>query len=245
VDTRACVFCGGRHLTHEDVIPKWVPKLLGIDGDVRHVRGGQTVRKDNKVAVRVRVVCPSCNHGWMSTLEGRMQKAFGPAVMGARPIMHREAQRLAATWAVKTTMLRILARPTAEQHYDPRAPLRDLYMRREPHPDWHVFMGRTDAEQQYIAWDRDMGLAHAEGQGSDMVMATMSIGYVMFHVIGWDVGDENAEVRAADRAMLTMPVAFRNHLVQIWPIVRDDVEVPVNYFTNAELDLLYGPAALA
>jgi hypothetical protein len=235
------VFCGGRPVSAEDVYPKWVSRLLGIEGPVTYLRGGQVVRHSDKVSVVAKVVCNTCNNGWMSDLEVRMQRTFASAVLGGRPEVDTEAQRLAATWAVKTALLRILARPTAQRQYDPRASLRDLYERGEPHPDWRVWVARTDAEGKYIAWDRDVGLHGGVGRRAEGAFATVAVGYLVFHVFVWDVGEGSQQTRREALRLLQMPDAFRPFMTQVWPVTHDPATVPEGYFRNEHLNLLYEP----
>ena len=72
---KKCIFCGCRASTNEDVMPKWILRLLRKQEcervPMRTYRLGQPP-KDRLVkesAQKVRNVCGMCNNGWMSQLE--------------------------------------------------------------------------------------------------------------------------------------------------------------------------------
>ena len=59
---------------------------------------------NNKIELTAKVVCESCNTGWMSDLETDVKSALLPLVVGSPTVVSLDEQRLLAAWAQKTAM---------------------------------------------------------------------------------------------------------------------------------------------
>ena len=93
--------------TREDVLPLWLNRHMGVsqlpfqvfnaDGLIRESKGFNLVLND---------ICETCNHGWMSALEGEFKAALGGAILGERRVViDPPAMKIAATWATKQALL--------------------------------------------------------------------------------------------------------------------------------------------
>jgi hypothetical protein len=103
-----CIFCGGEPLTREHVLPRWlrtaVVKKAGATLTHRDVREGRTIRRDaRELDFVVRVVCRSCNEGWMHRLEEETRPILTPLAQSRTRIrLDAAACRTLALWTTKT-----------------------------------------------------------------------------------------------------------------------------------------------
>ena len=112
----SCIFCGGRPVTAEHVLPKWLAGILQQGrgrflGTVEYVRAGQPAQARPHVSRKellapVRIVCKDCNGGWMSQLQTDAKVLLEPMVLDqGRTWMASEDQALLARWAALTALL--------------------------------------------------------------------------------------------------------------------------------------------
>jgi hypothetical protein len=103
---KTCVFCGvpGR-LTEEHVFPNWLRKC-GYDG-VGLQETNDVIQLRGVFSSKVKIVCASCNNGWMSRLEQEAKpllihlfKSFGRSIP-----LDEAAQLTLARWAFKTAVV--------------------------------------------------------------------------------------------------------------------------------------------
>lgn len=123
-----CIFCDGRPLSKEHVFGDWLRDIFPRDAGTTHTdgvinwgAGGLTSaeatvitrkRQGHAGTRKVRVVCKTCNNGWMSLLEERTKPLLKPLIAGQDAVLDANAQKTLATWAAKTAI-------TAE-HLKPR-----------------------------------------------------------------------------------------------------------------------------
>ncbi len=105
-----CIFCGAARLTREHVFPRWLVTILTSDvvgPDVtsertRRTSGGATETQRwaavDVASHTVRVVCATCNSGWMSEIEARAQAVLSTMVAGERTSLSPAAQMDVAAW---------------------------------------------------------------------------------------------------------------------------------------------------
>jgi hypothetical protein len=112
---RLCVFCGGTPVTKEDVWPIWSRRYLPstqpdysimrsilerdrrLHGSVRKLSGDPKSR-------RVKIVCATCNNGWMSVLQNEAKPLVLPLMNGERTTLNESKQKLIAAWAAMTVI---------------------------------------------------------------------------------------------------------------------------------------------
>src|SRR5947209_7405686 len=106
---RICICCGPTDsmLTNEHVLGQWILRVLapGLEGQIPHERRrwGRTERRwsRNKLDPTIKVVCKSCNEGWLSRLEGEAKSVVEPLILGKERRLDPQAQLAIATWAFK------------------------------------------------------------------------------------------------------------------------------------------------
>src|SRR5688572_30048282 len=89
---RTCLFCDETTLTREHVWPDWISKYLygaptkdrfratRFDGPNRTPVGAPF--KASELNHKARIVCASCNSGWMSELETHAKPVLQPLLLG-------------------------------------------------------------------------------------------------------------------------------------------------------------------
>lgn len=108
--TRKCIFCGKGVLTREHAWPDWLLRMRPHPTPVvlRGRRGAGTaevVWSTSDPAIRVKHVCGTCNHGWMSKLESAVKPSLAALVDGSPPTLSSAEFSAIARWAVKTAMV--------------------------------------------------------------------------------------------------------------------------------------------
>ncbi|MFD5878460.1 hypothetical protein [Streptomyces yangpuensis] len=145
----ACIFCGNRANSREDVIPQWLVKaalggeIAGMDpepgADAIHITptadGESTREVRDRFGNIYMKICSGCNNGWMASLEGRV-RPFLPQLIGAYPggymvdqVLRLDAQARSdlATWAMKTLMTFLHTAPGVKYRGIPAADFAHLY----------------------------------------------------------------------------------------------------------------------
>jgi hypothetical protein len=109
------VFCGDdrTRLTAEHVFADWITdfytKRMGKPptGMVEMGTPSGQVRQFRTVPFQqtVRIVCATCNNGWMGSLEARIKPYLSKMLIGQDARLRANAQRDLARWCVKTVMV--------------------------------------------------------------------------------------------------------------------------------------------
>ena len=112
--TRECVWCGATPTTIEDVWPKWIGRYLGrrptrqVYGDSNR-RG--SLRSFNTLSnlAKAKVVCKTCNGGWMKGLEDAanpiLKRMFDEQIAIRLPRSDDGTRGALARWAYKTAVM--------------------------------------------------------------------------------------------------------------------------------------------
>jgi len=111
-ERKTCVFCGGFNLSKEHVWPDWASKVLTDNPSPAHhewhntysdkgtvvKESGMRPRQGSTFTKKIRVVCKTCNNGWMSRLENATKPILLPLIQGEPALLDREQQTLLAQW---------------------------------------------------------------------------------------------------------------------------------------------------
>jgi hypothetical protein len=110
---RTCIFCGATADSREHIFADWINELIAAtefyaltvdieDGQIARSRSYPT---KHAAGQRAKIVCKTCNHGWMSKLESEAKLVLSPLILGQASTLDMVQQLVAATWAVKTAMV--------------------------------------------------------------------------------------------------------------------------------------------
>ena len=104
-----CIFCGAAELTKEHIFPRWLaavltPAVVGKNVTSErtqrsaHRKGRQEWSAGDVAGFTARLVCASCNNGWMSDLETRVQPVLSTMIAGHPTTLAPAAQLDLAAW---------------------------------------------------------------------------------------------------------------------------------------------------
>jgi hypothetical protein len=116
---RVCIFCGASGLTKEHVWPKWAEPLLkpnisvprndenwiGTPGNLLRKLVSRREIPESTVEKQTRVVCGSCNNGWMSIIEEGSKDILTLLIQGIACELDLIAQRRIANWVTLKMMV--------------------------------------------------------------------------------------------------------------------------------------------
>lgn len=112
---KTCIFCGGPPpLTKEHIWADWLKKYIPRDmashtyrstiEDEANVDSRVKKRPGDPRSSKVRVVCKSCNGGWMSRLQSRAKPILIPLVVGDKIVLDRFKQETLTAWIAMAVM---------------------------------------------------------------------------------------------------------------------------------------------
>jgi hypothetical protein len=160
---RSCVFCGSTsNLTREHVLPDWLSEI-GLD----LTPSGHQFGRLNKVprqwsarpfTTKVRMVCATCNNGWLSVLENAAKPMLAPLIRGESRRVPYDDQALIAAWTCKTAIVSLLQH-SQEDRLDgygvPPSEYTALYEQRdrqEPLPFSQYWIGSYSGDRGFSIW---------------------------------------------------------------------------------------------
>ena len=123
---REGAFCGGFKMSREHLFPNWLKKRFPRDDKTTHTTASfewpeNIITKEpmerrqhgrgHVGSLKVKVVCETCNSGWMSALEEPTKPVLTPLITGERSDLPTKVQLTLATWATKTSMTAEHLRP--------------------------------------------------------------------------------------------------------------------------------------
>jgi hypothetical protein len=238
---RVCVFCGGRPVTTEHVLPRWLLGYMEINSPITLTHARRPVRIDRGLAVELNAVCGRCNNGWMSDLEAEFRESCGRLILGEPGSLDLHAQQAAATWAVKTALLLELAwRYLDTATYAPPSHFSYLHEHHSaPSDDARVWVGAVDAQATQLAWSRAVSFAGPDGV-ADAYLATVAVGYLVLQTFGRDIALRRPQTGRAQREMPSPPEPLQPFFDQIWPQQQAVVSWPPRLaFPLGNLDAIF------
>ena len=223
--------------TAEHVYPRWVSRLLGLDGRRVNLYVG-TERRWETIGIGVTVhVCEDCNHGWLHDLEAQVQPILREPILGHPRRFSTADQRLMAAWAVKTaTLLEVAQRSVRGVGYVPDGLFDQLRINGEPGPEQRVWIGAVSALLVWPAWTSTTTLVVGRGEGNVQAqgyLAAFLVGHLLFQVFGQDRGGRN------DVSLGAVPDAS---LRRIWPSAQAEISWPtMPVLDPEEIDRIWPP----
>lgn len=203
---RRCAFCCKEKRTREHILGDWLAKYFPVSGKnavatITRQDGSSFSFPTNAFEQKVKVVCETCNTGWMSALEGRVKPFLGQMIRAAVPTtLDNSRQRILATWAVKTAFM--FDKIHTATPVVPESEYHRLYVAQQPPSGYVVWIGfRADlrngagqdelaaAKQQVVPYTRiDPTLAPVfeklVAAGHVQFRVTFTVGHVVFVVYG-------------------------------------------------------------
>jgi hypothetical protein len=159
---RRCVFCGSTSdLTREHVLPDWL-KSIGLDLAPSLHQSAPLNRVPRQWSsapfkTTVKLVCASCNNGWLSSLEDSARPVLTPLIRGESRRLPTGDQALIAKWTCKTALVSLLVTSARDRGGDgvPPSEYAALYEQRdrvEPLPFSQYWIGSYRGDRAFSVW---------------------------------------------------------------------------------------------
>jgi hypothetical protein len=230
-EIRVCLFCGGRPVTLEHVIPTWLHQAMGVTSRVELSMGTRQLRSGPRLDVKLRAICASCNGGWLSDLEREFGSLMTAAIHGRPVELDAEQQRTAALWAAKTWLLLELAlEHDRGMAYRSSAIWPYLHAHREPPGHLQIWAGGLEPQDSTIAWAATQPI----GDPVVGVVSAYAIGNLLFQIYS-----PASETGQPLPELLRMGIGpqLQPGLVALWPPEAAVVRLPpATRFNLEELD---------
>jgi hypothetical protein len=226
-----CVFCGETPTTREDVIPRWLVKVLRpAPGATRRV--GNTFRNRTDLASKraqpvnsigmgkVKCVCQRCNGGWMKRLEESAKPVLQPILREVPRRLPPADQGTLAAWAMKTSLMVALqyGQLALQQGLIPVAPLRgEMFESHKPPPSSSVWMCWVQPETIRV---QSLAL-ESQPWGDPPVSLQGFIGRIILANVGFIV-----LCNPSKAPFYVHGPALDQSLIQIWPSPTDAHDWP-------------------
>ncbi|ATY17186.1 hypothetical protein CU254_42195 (plasmid) [Amycolatopsis sp. AA4] len=175
-------------MTREHVLPDWLTGLgLGFSPVVHHAGPLNQVPREwssKPFRTTVRMVCATCNNGWLSELERKAKPVLTPLIRGEPRRLSVDDQALIAAWTCKTALVSLLASATGPRPGGPPEEYTALYAHRdraEPLPFSQYWIGSYTGDLRAAsAWVTPFVIEAAGAQSPPALPS----GYAMTLVLG-------------------------------------------------------------
>jgi hypothetical protein len=173
---------------------------------------------------KVRHVCRTCNHGWMSNLEGEAKPILTPMLLGQPTELPVAAQATVATWSIKTALVAQYLH--GRKHIAvPLALYKRFYAERRPLPHHYVWIGRFVGRSYASHYHHRALRLELPGEvvspdEHNAYLATFGVGQLVIQVLGHFL-DEDVAVFGQSRMAMGVQ--------QVWPIQRRLLWPPGRY----------------
>ena len=154
---KLCIFCGKPGVTKEHVWPAWLLPYLPRDAVNHELLDETHYRTHVERAVRrhagaphsgtLRIVCRSCNNGWMSILQNEAKPILLPLVLGEPRTLFRKDQTILAAWMSMFAMVAEFRSKTERRVAVTPDQRRYLMDHRHPPAHWKIWIGHFQRAQ--------------------------------------------------------------------------------------------------
>lgn len=207
---RTCIFCGNKGgISKEHFWPDWLGQYFtktASDGNISelHIAEGllpkvlqfRRQRQGSVLTKKIRVVCKSCNNGWMSALEKKVKPILVAGIRGHSLELSQAQLAELAHWACVKAIVGEHAE--GEMALTPSED-RFLFFRQSKIPDYfRIYIGRHSALTQlaYLRHSTTVSRTMAgpnpplpSGISRNIQSITFLVGPVFFHVLSSRVND--------------------------------------------------------
>ncbi len=242
--SKHCVFCNCKgHKSKEHLWPRWMHRYLPLEGNGENVRevsehkwkdqvaSKQLRRQGNLVTTKFRVVCKSCNSGWMSELENEVKPLLVKILNSEKVALDKNAQNLLARWV----SVKVIVGEHAESDIYV-TPLVDRVLLRSENkiPEYYAIFIGCHEHQSSSSWLRISQTLAVSEEGPNPPLGklkrnsqsiTFTCGPLFVYVLAIrEIGINSSE-------FFTLP-----NLIQIFPIRQQEVHIPpVNTLSDAQM----------
>lgn len=157
-----CIYCGEPGLTKEHIWADWLrahiprektqhylERTLQFPDPSKNIVSHQR-RTGDPHSRRLRIVCKTCNNGWMGTLQEKAKSILAPMLNGQSVRMYRKQQTILGAWVTMFVMTsEFLARDWTSISADERAWFKD---KQRPPIHWRIWIGQREPYETSARW---------------------------------------------------------------------------------------------
>lgn len=225
---RSCIFCGDRPLSREDAWPLWLtqrfPKnKVAIMEAQRGKKELQTWHQKGP-KLKVKCVCPRCNNGWMSQLEGQVKPFVEELLKPKSTLIDTQQQASLGVWSVKNAMVFEALRDDQPWFYlsSERKTLKETL---QPPMETFVWIAKCVDNNNLSCEGHDLsGIAVESANPVSAYVTTMTFGTLAIQVLSVRLHEPNmhysqviSNLRSGPWDQVTLSIWPTQHEPIVWP----------------------------
>ena len=219
-----CLYCPNRANSKEHLFPDWLNEVLGyVHPTLLFLGKTRGWRSDKPATHKLRVVCETCNNGWMSDIEDAAKPILTPLVLGQPSHLDVNQQQVVATWAFSRAIIGEQLSPDLKGI--PADHRQWLFEHHEPPPQVRVFAAATDGLWWLPGEGQGRGNVHFSGKKmlsnkdqthiSPSLVAGALVGYAATILVRHLALQVVANI--LDGGALAYPADLAPFLTEVWP----------------------------
>jgi hypothetical protein len=239
---KKCIFCGGGNLSKEHIAAKWMRHYISDEGSstdhfvagyslsepnnepsLQYLNRGNLNLKGEHRSRTLKVVCKSCNEGWMGSIQKNAGPILKPMLRDKWQFLNNEDQSYLSAWA---TLYTIIWEQADERTISLHQAERDAFKeKRLPTSNWTIWVGRNldKGLGSYKTFHRGISLtprANAEHitEICNFQMTAFSPGKTFFLTMS-----DNLSTIPPSKLEIIKDHALSLGLRQIWPITQGNI----------------------
>jgi hypothetical protein len=212
---RQCTFCPNQAKSREDIYPVWLQQKIGNVGPILHRIIRVPSAELHSPVVKAKTVCPDCNQGWMSTLEGETKPIISPVISDLSIALTSRDQNVLARWIVKTSMMLDSASRRGRESCYSRASRERLRTHNEVPRLTAIWLGRFFRHELFSRAAHVWFTINEIPKAAHGCVTTFILGYLVIQSVTIYAGPEYTEENFP--RVKCAPGPWNETLVQIWP----------------------------
>jgi hypothetical protein len=244
-----CIFCNGTGLTKEHTWADWLRNYLPKGEDSHsffsgivhptHMESSVKKRQGSARSRKLRIVCKSCNGGWMSDLQQKAKPILIPLINGETVVLDKEKQKIIAAWATMSCMVAEFFSP--EKAAISKAEREWLWKNGTAPENWKIWVGNYKRGNWVGHWvhntlpivdEIDPKLSEKKTPKPNTQTSTYVVGQLYIHAFSCPFPE------FVHRCGLSNTGAKK--FAQIWPLRESMIAWPTNVISDREADNMAG-----
>ena len=247
IRTKACIWCGRTNMSDEDVIPRWIGrtlrKVIPLGEQVWLSLDHKQLEDEESTHIHHRklgaasgpprkVVCDTCNRGWMKKLEDAVKPIIEDMIHGKVPgdgiLLSDVELDIVRRWITKTSLVNYFV--SSAPGCDPSV-YHSFYKTQTPSPCSRIWLMAHYPEWGELMklWPTPLG-RHRTNGGPKMILFTAYIGWFAFQFV-IDVQIESLNIPSGRN--FPDPVIF-----EIWPTVEGRTWTPETALNSEGVEMI-------
>jgi len=236
-----CIFCQGTGMTKQHIWPNWISRTelaaddnkgqshertaldvaFGTDLSTKQttvfITPKTVIKQGTNLSQKLRMVCRSCNGGWMSQIEDKSKSVILDLQSHADIILSVEDQRKLVAWIALMTIISEFtdmpykAIPSSDRKY--------FYENKIPPSNWEIWIGKYAGQEWKLRYshkglktpDFDIEKFDVEKTKVQWQSSTFVVGGLMMHVIS-----------TSCKFLQTLKIEY-SRLTKIWPPISNPI----------------------